>query len=98
MKKLKLILCMILGLLLFGAVGAQAAGKKAEMDKAKAIATLQVGFNYSYEEIGNLFDTGINYQELKIFVCMRLSQMYRCKKLWTYAKNTVGQELNFCLV
>ena len=65
MKKLKLILCMTLGLLLFGAVGVQAAGKKPEMDKAKAVATLQVGFDYSDEELGALYDTGISYQELK---------------------------------
>ena len=65
MKRLKLILCMTLGLLLFGAVGTQAAGKKPEMDRTKAIATLQVGFDYSDEELGALYDTGISYQELK---------------------------------
>ena len=46
---------MTLGLLLFGAVGTQAAGKKPEMDRTKAIATLQVGFDYSDEELGALY-------------------------------------------
>ena len=70
MKKLKLILCMALGcFLMFGAVGGEAAGKKPEMDKAKAIATLQVGFDYSEAELGKYLDNGISYKELKN-ICM----------------------------
>lgn len=69
MKKLKLIICMTLGLLLFGTVGAQAAGKKPEMDRAKAISSLQVGFDYSEAELGKYLDSGINYKDLKN-ICM----------------------------
>ena len=67
MKKLKLILCLALGCLLLvgGNVGAQAAGKRPEMDKAKAIATLQVGFDYSEAELGKYLDEGMSYKELK---------------------------------
>lgn len=97
MKKLKLILCMTLGLLLFGAVGAQAAGKKPEMDKAKAIATLQVGFDYSDEEIGNLFDTGISYQELKNICMHAFIADVPLQKVVDLRKNMVGQELSFYL-
>ena len=69
MRKLKLIICMTLGLLLFGTVGAQAAGKKPEMDRAKAISSLQVGFDYSEAELGKYLDSGINYKDLKN-ICM----------------------------
>lgn len=71
MKKLKLILCLALGcLLLVGGGGvAQAASKRPEMDRAKAIATLQVGFNYSEAELGKYLDEGMSYKELKS-ICM----------------------------
>lgn len=71
MKKLKLILCLALGcFLLIGGSGiAQAARKAPEMDKAKAIATLQVGFDYTEAELGKYLDEGMSYQELKN-VCM----------------------------
>lgn len=99
MKKLKLILCLTLGcLLMFGCVGGQAAGKRLEMDKAKAIATLQVGFDYSEAELGKYLDQGMSYKELKNICMHALAAMFPCKRLWTYATSTVGQELSFCLV
>ena len=71
MKKLKLILCLALGcfLLVGGSGVAQAASKRPEMDKAKAIATLQVGFDYSEAELGKYLDEGMSYKELKS-ICM----------------------------
>lgn len=70
MKKLKRMLCLTLGcLLMLGCVGGQAAAKRPEMDKAKAIATLQVGFDYSEAELSKYLDEGMSYQELKN-ICM----------------------------
>ena len=66
MKKLKLILCLALGcfLLIGGGGTAQAASKRPEMDKAKAIATLQVGFDYSEAELGKYLDEGMTKYQL----------------------------------
>ena len=70
MKKLKLILCLALGcFFLIGGGSAQAARKAPEMDKAKAIETLQVGFDYTAAELGKYLDQGISYKELKN-ICM----------------------------
>ena len=71
MKKLKLILCLALGcfLLIGGSGTAQAARQSPEMDKVKAIETLQVGFDYNATELGKYLDQGISYKELKN-ICM----------------------------
>ena len=70
MKKLKLILCLALGcFFLIGGGTAQAARKAPEMDRAKAIETLQVGFDYTAAELGKYLDQGISYKELKN-ICM----------------------------
>lgn len=99
MRKLKLILTLTLGcLLMLGTVGVQAAGKRAEPDKAKAVAMLRVGFDYSEEELGNYLEQGMKYMELKN-ICMHafaadvpLKQVadMRVKYGWTRIKFLLG--------
>lgn len=65
MKKITLLICLMLcGLFVIGGATASAAGKK-PMDKEKAVNGLHDSFLFDKEELGELFDSGISYMELK---------------------------------
>lgn len=65
MKKITLLICLMLcGLFVVGGATASAAGKK-PMDKEKAVNGLHDSFLFDKEELGELFDSGISYMELK---------------------------------
>ena len=65
MKKITLLICLMLcGLFVVGSATASAAGKK-PMDKEKAVNGLHDSFLFDKEELGELFDSGISYMELK---------------------------------
>ena len=65
MKKITLLICLMLcGLFVVGGATASAAGKKA-MDKEKAVNGLHDSFLFDKEELGELFDSGISYMQLR---------------------------------
>ena len=64
MKKISFILLLMLGCM-FVVGGAPASAARKPMDRDKALTTLNTNFQYDKVELGQYFDKGFSYMELK---------------------------------